>query len=150
GSYTDRRYFGVLMVPVAEHSLTDFLASSEQHVRHRITLGTFFGCLASALHYLHQNQIRHRDIKPDNILVKGAGVYLTDFGISLDWQQLSRSTTDEASGLTYNYCAPEVLDPDQKRNSRTDIWSLGCVFMEILVVKRGLRIEDLKTTFRSS
>lgn len=149
-SYTDRKDFGLLMSPVADCNLTEYLRSAERHPSHQRTLSTFFGCLAAAVSYLHQIQIRHRDIKPDNILVKGGQVYLTDFGISLDWEHLSKSTTTEESGRTLAYCAPEVAEQFQKRNSSTDVWSLGCVFTEMLVVRHGLGVEQLKTAFRNN
>lgn len=138
------------MSPVADCSLTTFLSHAEHAQEHRDTLRTFFGCLAGAVAYLHQNKIRHRDIKPDNILVRGSQVYLTDFGISLDWESLSRSTTTEESGKTPNYCAPEVAEQHQKRNSSTDVWSLGCVYMEMLIVIRGFTVIELKRAFHQS
>lgn len=135
------------MLPVAECSLKDFMSHAEGNEGLRTNLKSFFVCLANALHYLHSSKIRHRDVKPENVLVKDQNVYLTDFGISLDWEHLSRSTTTEESGRTLMYCAPEVADQFQKRNSSTDIWSLGAVFMEIYIVTRGFRLEDLRTAF---
>jgi serine/threonine protein kinase len=113
------------------------------------TLRTFYGCLAAALDYLHTSKIRHRDIKPQNILVKGVTVYLTDFGISLDWEGLSRSTTTEDSAKTVLYCAPEVAGY-KPRNTASDVWSLGCVFLEIATVLAGLEVEDMQQFFRTT
>jgi serine/threonine protein kinase len=138
------------MSPVADCNLTEYLDHAAHQQSHRTTLGNFFGCLAAAVDYLHQSQIRHRDIKPDNILVKSDRVYLTDFGISFNWEHLSRSTTIEESGRTLAYCAPEVAEQFQKRNSATDIWSLGCVFVEILVVRHGFGVEQIKAAFRTN
>jgi serine/threonine protein kinase len=56
----------------------------------------------------------------------------TDFGYSLDSTSLSRSTTcGTPSPFTRKYSAPEFLDYDY-RNSRSDVFSLGCVFIEML------------------
>jgi serine/threonine protein kinase len=135
---------------VAESNLNDFMAVAEKQTESRSMLSSFFGCLAGAVMYLHNNRIRHRDIKPENILIYQAKVYLTDFGISLDWEHLSRSTTTEDSGKTPLYCAPEVASQFAKRNSSTDIWSLGCVFVEMLVVVRNCTREELRTAFYNS
>lgn len=65
-----------------------------------------------------------------NILVKSHHVYLADFGISLDWSENGRDTTEGPGSKTLRYCAPEVA-ANEPRNSSSDIWSLGCVFLEI-------------------
>ncbi|KAF2794124.1 kinase-like protein [Melanomma pulvis-pyrius CBS 109.77] len=150
GSYTDARFFAILISPVAECNLTEFMALAENDQDHRSMLCPYFGCLASAVMYLHSSRIRHRDIKPDNILINASKVYLADFGISLDWEHLSRSTTTEESGKTPLYCAPEVADQSKKRNSSTDIFSLGCVFFEMLVVVKGFTREELRAAFYQS
>ena len=92
-------------------------------------------------------KIRHRDIKPQNILVKGSSVYLTDFGISLDWENLSRSTTTKDTAKSMLYCAPEVARYE-KRNTSADIWSLGCVFLEMLTIINGKTLEEQRSLFK--
>lgn len=137
GSYTDPRFVGI-MSPVADCDLKMFLDSGPSEITGQLSfLRTFFGCLTAALCYLHENCIRHKDIKPANILVKGHHVYLADFGISLDWTDFGNSTTTgPATAVTHQYCAPEVADYFP-RNSSSDIWSLGCVFLEIWTVIKG-------------
>ena len=132
------------MTPVADHDLSAFY----QVVTPANTplLRSFFGCLACALNFLHEEKIRHRDIKPQNILVKGPHVYLTDFGISLDWESLSRSTTTKDTPKSLLYCAPEVAR-FEKRSTSADIWSLGCVFVEMLTVIKGRTIEEQRQFF---
>ena len=137
------------MSPVADCDLKAFYDLAAVNDAHLETLRTFYGCLAAGLAYLHGLKIRHRDIKPQNILVKGERVYLADFGISLDWESLSRSTTTEESGKTLLYCAPEVAQ-FKPRNSSSDIWSLGCVFLEISNVLSGIDIQDMQNYFRQN
>jgi serine/threonine protein kinase len=133
------------MAPVADYDLSEFYLSAS--AEKTPLLRSFFGCLAGALDYLHKDKIRHRDIKPQNILVKGSHVYLTDFGISLDWENLSRSTTTEDTAKTPLYCAPEVARWE-KRNTSADIWSLGCVFVEMLTLIKGCTIEEQRQFFK--
>ena len=134
------------MSPVAESNLHGFYARASRSTEDLKTMRTFFGCLANAVAYLHSNSIRHRDIKPENILVKGSTVYLTDFGISLCWENLSRSTTITDPSKTPRYCAPEVAN-NRGRNESSDIWSLGCVFLELCTILKGRTLEDMRRHF---
>ncbi|KAL8740201.1 MAG: hypothetical protein Q9190_007070 [Brigantiaea leucoxantha] len=135
GSYTDPRYMGLITSPVAESDLSTYLARVDI-IKYR-ELRTFFGCLARALEYLHEQNVRHKDIKPSNILVHGGNVLFTDFGLSFDFTDANGSTTvSMVNGMTPRYCAPEVADLEP-RNTASDIWSLGIVFLEMAVVLKG-------------
>lgn len=134
------------MVPVGECDLWKYYKLARTSPDKRSLLRSFFGCLANALQYLHSIRIRHRDIKPKNVLVKGDRVFLTDFGIALDWENLSRSTTTADSPKTLAYAAPEVAH-FEKRNTAADIWSLGCVFMEMVTVLKGETVEAMRAFF---
>ncbi|KAF2830324.1 kinase-like protein, partial [Ophiobolus disseminans] len=130
-------YVGIIMSPVADCNLEDFLDRDPTSAGDCSFLRIFYGCLAAALRYLHQNCIRHNDIKPQarrcslsNVLVKANHVYLTDFGVCPDWSELSGSTTEGPSSKTRRYCAPEVAE-SHLRSFLANIWSLGCVFLEI-------------------
>jgi ubiquitin C-terminal hydrolase len=154
GSYTDPTFVGILMSPVAECDLKDFLDRLAVDGNHSSTANksfarSFFGCLASALSYLHDNTVRHKDIKPQNILVLGHTVYLADFGISLDWSEIGKSTTTGPTPKTARYCAPEVSDYTP-RNTSADIWSLGCVFLEIWTVLKGDTVSNLHAFLESN
>ncbi|MCJ1382022.1 hypothetical protein MMC17_005134 [Xylographa soralifera] len=85
------------------------------------------------------------DIKPENILIKNGDVYVADFGAAHDWSRKERSTTWSAAPRTPRYVPPEVArDPHSPRNSSTDMWSLGVVFLEMVTVLRGRRVEHLR------
>ncbi|KAF2800697.1 hypothetical protein K505DRAFT_412748 [Melanomma pulvis-pyrius CBS 109.77] len=142
GSYTDPRYVGIIMSPVADYNLKEFLDLDPLPPESHSLLRTFFGCLTAALKYLHENRIRHKDIKPQNVLVKGHQVLLTDFGISCDWSELGHSTTTGPTSMTPRYSAPEVA-AHEPRNSSADIWSLGCVFLELWSVLCGKTTSNL-------
>jgi serine/threonine protein kinase len=139
GSYTDPKHIGLIMSPVADMDLSAYLACADT-ARYK-ELRTFFGCLARALEFLHEQSIRHKDIKPSNILVHGGNVLFTDFGLSFDFTDEEGSTTvSVVNGLTRKYCAPEVAD-EGPRNTSSDIWSLGVVFLEMIAVLKGRTVE---------
>jgi hypothetical protein len=110
-SYTDRKFVGLIMTPVADMDMHAYLAASKLEIPDRsIRLRRFFGCLATAVEYLHQQKIRHKDIKPQNILIKDGRVLLTDFGTSRSWADDTKGTTmgTNKQAFTKAYCAPEV------------------------------------------
>jgi serine/threonine protein kinase len=144
GSYTEPRYVCILF-PVADYNLSEFLAQTELHER-RWSLRSYFGCLASALGFLHANKIRHKDIKPQNILIKDDEPYFTDFGVSVDWAEYGHSTTFGPTAMTPRYGAPEVA-ASEPRNSSSDIWSLGCVFLELWTALKGETAKELTNFF---
>lgn len=58
---------------------------------------------------------------------------LTDFGTARSWSAGERGTTEGNSvAFTAAYVAPEVYEREA-RNEAADVWSLGCVFLEMLV-----------------
>lgn len=112
GSYTDRECVGLLMTPVADCNLSSFLKSdfALSLESKQVYIRRFFGCLATAVQYLHSQKIRHKDIKPENILVKDQTVLMTDFGTSHTWAEDGSSTTNSTvTNVTLRYCSPEAL-----------------------------------------
>lgn len=64
------------------------------------------GCLVSAVTYLHKQKIRHKDLKPSNILLSQDKIWLSDFGSATDFTLLSQSATNNERG-TPRYFPPE-------------------------------------------
>ncbi|KAH7405851.1 kinase-like domain-containing protein [Phaeosphaeria sp. MPI-PUGE-AT-0046c] len=90
------------------------------------------GCLISATAYLHDQKIRHKDLKPSNVLLAKDQMWLSDFGSATDFSLLSQSATDNERG-TPRYFSPEVA-AWQPNGRASDIFSLGCVLLEILIL----------------
>lgn len=100
-----------------------------------------------ALTYLHLNNIVHRDIKPDNILVNtNNDIRVVDFG----WARHINSTYELTKVIAnIHYRAPEVCLRNQIHDSKVDIWAVGCLFYEMLT-KNFLFIDKQDTDLLTS
>ena len=86
--------------------------------------------LLKAVQFCHSQSIIHRDIKPENILLSKDGVLkLCDFGFARSW---SAGLKLSPYVSTRWYRAPELLVGDVFYGPGVDIWSVGCMFVEML------------------
>ena len=86
--------------------------------------------ILEGLHYLHECDVVHCDLKAANILTtKNGNVKLSDFGVSLNLRAMEREMKDVAG--TPNWMAPEVIEL-KGASTKADIWSLGCTVIELL------------------
>jgi eukaryotic-like serine/threonine-protein kinase len=91
--------------------------------------------VAEALHYAHTRNLVHRDIKPANILIDASGnAFLADFGLALKEEDFG---TGARIAGTPAYMSPEQASGEGHRvDGRSDIFSLGVVFYELLTRRR--------------
>ena len=90
----------------------------------RYAMGLFNG-----LTFLHSNNIIHRDIKPDNLLITGVFLLIADFGWARELAIGNASLTSNAYSLWWR--PPEVLMGTQRYDLSADVWAAGCVCAEL-------------------
>ncbi|MCJ1273980.1 hypothetical protein MMC21_001773 [Puttea exsequens] len=107
-------------------------------------LRRYFVCLSEALAYLHESGVRHKDIKPENILIDESGsVLLTDFGISRRFAKNKSHVTSNEWNFTRKYASPEIMkSKTAERDDPSDVFSLGCVFLEMATLLLGRTLKE--------
>lgn len=87
--------------------------------------------IVCGIKYLHVNSTMHRDLKPGNILVDADNVIkIADLGLSKGFYEPLRANTNKV--VTLQYRAPELLLGQDDYSPAIDVWSIGCIFAEML------------------
>ncbi|XP_064644536.1 cyclin-dependent kinase 1-like [Lineus longissimus] len=108
--------------------------------------------ITQAILFCHKRRTLHRDLKPQNLLIDNKGcIKLADFGLARAFGIPVRVYTHEVVTLWYR--GPEVLLGSQRYSCPLDIWSIGCIFAE-MVTKKPLfhgdsEIDQLYRIFRT-
>ena len=123
-----------IVMELMEYSLLDWA----QHMSHLCSKDVYmqevkktFRGLANAVAYLHHNHLIHRDIKPANILMDGDNtkIKLCDFGLVSPITKNRTAFTDDTFTILYR---PIELLLGHDYDQLGDVWSMGCVFMDLI------------------
>ena len=108
-------------------NLRTFTDSHPDYFKSRKNADRFMRQLLDVVGYLHQHQVVHLDLKPDNILITRIGydVKLTDLGYCYT------DTYTDTMGRTDKYAAPEQLNGLSKVDARTDIYAIGKILQTL-------------------
>ncbi|MGC3979978.1 MAG: serine/threonine-protein kinase [Steroidobacteraceae bacterium] len=92
--------------------------------------------IAGALVVIHGHDLCHRDLKPGNVMLRVDGsIVLIDFGLAMVVDGVQITQIGEVHGSPY-YISPEQVDGSSSGDHRSDLYSLGVMFYEMLTGKR--------------
>lgn len=124
-----------IVMPRYKHSLRDILTHFYTNGGHMFLFDVKMVAyqILLALRFCEQSGIYHRDVKPENILLNGyEDVVLADFGISRSVHASGTDLPFTGNIQTIPYRSPEVLLGDVRYSVKIDVWSMGCILLEML------------------
>nr|XP_027237095.1 cyclin-dependent kinase 11B-like isoform X1 [Penaeus vannamei] len=130
GSNMDKIY---IVMDYVEHDLKSLMETMRLK-KQMFTIGevkTLMIQLLRAVHHLHDNWILHRDLKTSNLLLSHRGILkVGDFGLAREYGSPLKHYTPIVVTLWYR--APELLLGSKQYSTHIDVWSVGCIFGELL------------------
>ena len=127
-TYNDKKFIYLVMEYISGKPLLEKITEqSNENFSEKIAAG-YMKELFYAINHCHAQDIAHRDIKPDNIMITDNNtVRLIDFGLSKASRNKQNFT--EVAGTSY-YMSPEVLNGSY--GTEADIWSLGVILYTLV------------------
>mmetsp|Transcript_4819 Transcript_4819/g.5978 ORF Transcript_4819/g.5978 Transcript_4819/m.5978 type:complete len:297 (+) Transcript_4819:147-1037(+) len=127
--HTERKL--TLVFEYLDQDLKKYLDACGEKGIEPFTVKSFLFQLLRGVAYCHDHRVLHRDLKPQNLLINMEGeLKLADFGLARAFGIPVRSYTHEVVTLWYR--APDVLLGSKNYSTPIDIWSVGCIFAEMV------------------
>lgn len=139
-SFQERGCFYIVMEYANGGDLAAKIRDKRSYFTENEVLHTFIQ-IALAIKYIHDRKILHRDLKAQNIfLMKDGTVKLGDFGIARVLENTFQLCHTRI-GTPY-YLSPEICE-GKTYNSKTDIWSLGCILYELCTLRHAFNAQNM-------
>lgn len=128
--HADRRLY--LVFEYLDLDLKKHLDTSPHIAQDRMIMKSYMYQILQGVAYCHAHRVLHRDLKPQNLLIdrQTNSLKLADFGLARAFGIPVRTFTHEVVTLWYR--APEILLGSNHYGTPVDIWSVGCIFAEML------------------
>jgi len=138
-----------MVMEFCDHDLTGLTDAGQRFTPAQIKC--YMKQLLEGMTYCHKNRVLHRDIKGSNLLINNEGqLKLADFGLARPFDDQQRTYTNRV--ITLWYRPPELLLGSSHYGRSIDMWSVGCIFAELLQRKPILpgrdEFEQLNLIFR--
>ena len=134
-SFQDEEKFYILMEYCDGKNLKNFLDEYKKNntlIEEKI-IYNMIKQICSGLKEIHEMKIVHRDLKPDNFFMnEKTEIKIGDFGISKQLSSYTTQISNTKAGSFY-YTAPELM-ANGLFNTKSDMWSLGCIIYELLTL----------------
>lgn len=118
------------MFEYLDHDLAGLLDTQKAHIS-RMHIKCYMKQLLEGVAYMHKNKILHRDIKGANLLLDNQGhLKIADWGLARPWNETRIGYTNNV--ITLWYRPPELLLRESNYGPAIDMWSVGCIFAELL------------------
>lgn len=113
-----------------------------------------FKQIVEGVNYLHQQQVAHRDLKPDNILIeeKFNGTFFPDYQVKLIDFGFSVSLQGQKKLRTFcgtpSFMSPEIVSKKDYCGKQTDVWALGVIIFSMIYGRTPFRAENERELYR--
>ncbi|KAJ8102672.1 kinase-like domain-containing protein [Lipomyces tetrasporus] len=122
-----------IVMEFVEHDLKSLMTDMREPFL-QSEVKTILHQLLSATAHMHENWIIHRDLKTSNLLMNNKGmIKVADFGLARYFSEPAAPMTPLVVTLWYR--APEILLGAKQYSTEVDMWSIGCIFGELLINK---------------
>jgi serine/threonine protein kinase len=119
-----------LVFEYLDQDLKRYMDLQRQHLP-RSLVKSYLYQLLLGISFCHGHRIIHRDLKPQNVLIDRKGTLkLADFGLARAFSVPLKTYTHEVVTLWYR--APEILLGGKQYSTAIDVWSIGCIFAEMV------------------
>ena len=120
-----------MIMPLMNQGDLEELIRDQNIVLSEANIKSYMIMLLNGVNYIHSKYILHRDLKPSNCLINGNNeLIISDFGLAREYGSINRPLSHQACTIWYR--SPELLYGSTFYSIGLDIWSVGCIFAELI------------------